>query len=85
MLTCCLSAADCEKTAVSHSSIASVSTVCGCMFLQVMEAVETAFVERFGPYAGWAHNTLFIAELASQQVPLDAVHTLRNSGFAGWA
>lgn len=27
-----------------------------------------AFVERFGPYAGWAHNTLFIAELASQQV-----------------
>lgn len=34
---------------------------------QVMAAVETAFVERFGPYAGWAHNTLFIAELASQQ------------------
>ncbi|KAG2488622.1 hypothetical protein HYH03_012795 [Edaphochlamys debaryana] len=26
-----------------------------------------AFTERFGPYAGWAHNTLFISELAAQQ------------------
>lgn len=26
---------------------------------------QAAFVERFGPYAGWAHNTLFISELAS--------------------
>lgn len=27
--------------------------------------VQQAFVERFGEYAGWAHNTLFISELAS--------------------
>ncbi|PRW59786.1 N-glycosylase DNA lyase OGG1 [Chlorella sorokiniana] len=27
--------------------------------------VQAAFVERFGPFAGWAHNTLFISELAS--------------------
>lgn len=26
--------------------------------------VQAAFVERFGEYAGWAHNTLFISELA---------------------
>lgn len=32
---------------------------------KVMEAVEDAFIDRFGDYAGWAHNTLFIAELAS--------------------
>lgn len=37
-----------------------------------------AFVERFGPYAGWAHNTLFIAELASQQV-----HALLARMWAG--
>ncbi len=35
---------------------------------QVMDQVGAAFVERFGMHAGWAHNTLFIAELASQQV-----------------
>ncbi|GIL60623.1 hypothetical protein Vafri_15157, partial [Volvox africanus] len=29
--------------------------------------IQQVFVERFGPYAGWAHNTLFISELASQQ------------------
>jgi hypothetical protein len=46
-----------------------------CAF-QVMEAVETAFVERFGAYAGWAHNTLFIAELASQQVPSGNARTV---------
>lgn len=28
--------------------------------------VQQAFTKRFGPYAGWAHNTLFISELASQ-------------------
>lgn len=33
----------------------------------LMAAVEQALVARFGPYAGWAHNTLFIAELASQR------------------
>lgn len=30
--------------------------------------VEEALVKRFGPYAGWAHNTLFIAELSSHKV-----------------
>lgn len=32
-----------------------------------MVAVEAAFIERFGAHAGWAHNTLFISDLASQQ------------------
>ena len=35
---------------------------------QVMALVEGALIERFGPYAGWAHNTLFIAELSSHKV-----------------
>jgi N-glycosylase/DNA lyase len=30
-------------------------------------AVQEAFVNRFGPYAGWAHNTLFVAEVASRR------------------
>lgn len=29
--------------------------------------VQSAFINRFGPYAGWAHNTLFIFELKSVQ------------------
>lgn len=29
--------------------------------------VQQAFVDRFGPYAGWAHNCLFISELASHR------------------
>eukprot|EP00899_Mesostigma_viride_P022849 jgi/Mesvir1/3749/Mv15024-RA.1 len=29
--------------------------------------VMGAFVQRFGPYAGWAHNALFLAELTSQR------------------
>ncbi len=29
------------------------------------EAVHDLFVQRFGPYAGWAHNLLFVAELES--------------------
>ena len=37
-----------------------------------MVAVEQAFIERFGPWAGWAHNTLFISELASQRDRLPA-------------
>lgn len=32
--------------------------------------VQAAFVAKFGPYAGWAHNTLFIAELASIKAKL---------------
>lgn len=34
---------------------------------KIMVAVEDAFIERFGPWAGWAHNTLFISELATQR------------------
>ena len=34
---------------------------------KIMLAVEDAFIERFGPWAGWAHNTLFISELATQR------------------
>lgn len=29
--------------------------------------VQQAFVDRFGPYAGWAHNCLFVSELASHK------------------
>ena len=32
-----------------------------------MVAVEAALQERFGRHAGWAHNTLFISELASHR------------------
>lgn len=34
---------------------------------KILVAVEQAFIDRFGPWAGWAHNTLFISELASQR------------------
>ncbi|KAK9863991.1 hypothetical protein WJX84_001937 [Apatococcus fuscideae] len=34
---------------------------------KLMVAVEAAFTERFGDHCGWAHNTLFISDLASQQ------------------
>lgn len=39
---------------------------------QLMVAVESALQERFGSHAGWAHNTLFISELASQRHVLPA-------------
>ena len=39
---------------------------------KVMAAVEQAFEKAFGPYCGWAHNTLFISELASQKHRLPA-------------
>ena len=32
-----------------------------------MTQVEQAFQDVFGPYAGWAHNVLFVSELASQK------------------
>ena len=37
---------------------------------KVMDAVEDAIVAVFGAYAGWAHNTLFIAELAHVRAAL---------------
>lgn len=84
---CAQAAAGLPKTLRRAAPVLLVRHKCAAVLPQVMEAVETAFVERFGPYAGWAHNTLFIAELASQQVPLDAVHTCRDPGFSGrvWA
>ena len=39
---------------------------------QLMTAVESALQDRFGSHAGWAHNTLFISELASQRHVLPA-------------
>ena len=30
-------------------------------------AVEDAFIDRFGSHAGWAHNVLFISDLASHK------------------
>lgn len=44
---------------------------------QVMAAVTDALQQRFGPYAGWAHNTLFISELAMYR------HLLSPGGGAG--
>ena len=32
--------------------------------------IQAAFIKRFGDYAGWAHNTLFISELSSIQKKL---------------
>lgn len=34
---------------------------------RVTKEIENRFGEIFGDYAGWAHNVLFIAELASYQ------------------
>ncbi|KAK9805430.1 hypothetical protein WJX73_005270 [Symbiochloris irregularis] len=34
---------------------------------KIMVAVEQAFEQAFGSHCGWAHNTLFISELASQR------------------
>eukprot|EP01025_Chloroclados_australasicus_P062864 TRINITY_DN8274_c0_g2_i1.p1 TRINITY_DN8274_c0_g2~~TRINITY_DN8274_c0_g2_i1.p1 ORF type:complete len:372 (-),score=23.84 TRINITY_DN8274_c0_g2_i1:454-1569(-) len=31
---------------------------------RIMQEVELAFIEKFGPMAGWAHNILFVSELA---------------------
>ena len=35
-----------------------------------MVAVEEAFIQKFGQYAGWAHNVLFISDLASSKTHL---------------
>ena len=37
---------------------------------RVMDEVEAAVVKVFGEYAGWAHNTLFVAELAHVRAKL---------------
>ena len=37
---------------------------------KVMDAVEEAVIKVFGSHAGWAHNTLFIAELAHVRAAL---------------
>jgi hypothetical protein len=37
---------------------------------KVMDAVEDAVIKVFGSHAGWAHNTLFIAELAHVRAAL---------------
>ena len=37
---------------------------------RIMDEVEDAIVSVFGEYAGWAHNTLFVAELASVRAAL---------------
>ncbi|GFR48120.1 hypothetical protein Agub_g9947, partial [Astrephomene gubernaculifera] len=47
--------------------------------------VAGAFRERFGEYAGWAHNTLFISELASQQHRLPPHLREGGRGAAGGA
>jgi 3-methyladenine DNA glycosylase/8-oxoguanine DNA glycosylase len=35
--------------------------------------VQAAFIQKFGPYAGWAHNTLFIGELGSMKERVAAI------------
>lgn len=44
---------------------------------------QAAFVERFGPYAGWAHNTLFISELASTRDKVPAIGASSKGRGAG--
>ena len=34
---------------------------------KLMVQVEDAFISKFGPYAGWAHNVLFISDLSSSK------------------
>ncbi|CAG9465666.1 unnamed protein product [Pedinophyceae sp. YPF-701] len=34
---------------------------------RIHAAVEQCFVDRFGPFCGWAHNTLFVSELSSMR------------------
>ena len=49
---------------------------------QVMALVEEALIKRFGPYAGWAHNTLFIAELSSHKARASLCPTCLQSAIA---
>lgn len=51
---------------------------------KVQAEVQEAFVARFGPYAGWAHNTLFISELVSHKSRLPSQpETSRKRAGAG--
>ena len=52
---------------VDYAPHSSYSDAGKTMNKKIMVAVEDAFIERFGPWAGWAHNTLFISELATQR------------------
>lgn len=45
--------------------------------------VQQAFVDRFGPYAGWAHNFLFVAELASHKHLLPTGLSTAAAGSGG--
>jgi 3-methyladenine DNA glycosylase/8-oxoguanine DNA glycosylase len=36
---------------------------------RLMEVVENTLIETFGPHAGWAHNVLFLSELAKKKMP----------------
>ncbi|PSC71280.1 N-glycosylase DNA lyase OGG1 [Micractinium conductrix] len=42
--------------------------------------VQAAFVDRFGSHAGWAHNTLFISELASTRERVPALAAAGRGG-----
>ena len=55
-----------------HNCHEAHATAGKTMNKKIMVAVEQAFIQRFGPWAGWAHNTLFISELASQRDRLPA-------------
>lgn len=44
--------------------------------------VQAAFVQKFGAYAGWAHNTLFIAELSSMRERVAAANALDDDDSA---
>lgn len=42
-----------------------------------------AFVNVFGEYAGWAHNALFISQLASHKELLEAHPSHENASVSG--
>lgn len=50
---------------------------------QLHADIQAMFVQRFGAYAGWAHNTLFISELASHRQLLPAGLATAAAAAAG--
>ena len=72
--TCSLIAGCTDCMTLIPSISAALSLLCAGKTLTkpLMAAVETALQQRFGSHAGWAHNTLFISELASQRHHLPA-------------